>query len=213
MKKRFYFPVLCFVLPLVFSCGGNTRADAERIYVAASEAYGAENLEDALDLARRALKLDGRFYQASLLEGKILFFMDRNADSQAVFARLVKKHPSYTEARIWHIRCLILKGDYAAARALLDRELSFNQTDWRIYSLYALLAQKTENYEERLAMNRRAETVLSGSTRVYLDLALAWHSLGITGRAESYLKKANDVAGSNISFRELENALAEFLQE
>jgi hypothetical protein len=73
--------------------------------------------------------------------------------------------------------------------------------------LYALLGQKTNNYEQRLSMNRKAETALAESAKVYMDLALIWRALGMNIRAGDYLRKAETVSGSNISMGRLESAL------
>jgi tetratricopeptide (TPR) repeat protein len=204
---------LALALPLV-SCDKKTkRIEAEKAYVAAVDAYAEEQYADSLELARRAVKLDRGFYQASFLEGRNLFFSDKMEEAEKIFSKLDSRYPAYTEARIWHIRCLILKGDLKTAQSMLDKELSYNQTDWRIYNLYSLFAQQTNNYEERLAMNRRAETILTGSARVYLDMALTWHALGLTDRAQAYLEKAQQVSGSNVSLRELEKAINQMLGE
>ena len=213
--KTIGFIGVMFALGLsLTSCDGKTkRIEAEKTYIAAVDAYTAEQYADSLELVQLALKLDHNFYQALFLKGKILFFSDKPVEAEKIFSNLVSRHPAYTEARIWHIRCIILKGDFIAAQNMLDKELSYNQTDWRIYNLYALLAQRTDNYEERLSMNRRAETILSGSARVYLDMAITWRTLGLNDRAQIYLEKAQLVSGANVSFQELEKAINQIFQE
>jgi len=209
----FIFVALAVILPLASCTGKYKRAEAEKAYIAAIDAYTEEQYEDSLELVRRAIKLDRNFYQASFLEGRILFFSDRQEEAEKIFFRLSSRYPAFTEARIWHIRCLILKNDFKTAQILLDKELTFNQTDWRIYNLYSLLAQKTDNYEERLAMNRRAENILTDSARIYIDMAIIWHTLGLRDRAQTYIEKAQHVTGANLSFREIENIISQFLQE
>jgi len=208
---------ICMFLALgivLVSCDGRyRRIEAERIYIAAVEAYAEEQFIESLELARRATKLDRNFYQASFLEGRNLFFLDKLEEAENIFSKLVSKYPAFTEARIWHIRCLILGNDYETAQKILDKELSFNQTDWRIYSLYSLLAQRTNNYEERIAMNRRAENILTDSARVYIDMAITWHTLGVTDRAQTYFEKAQNITGSNFSLHELESITSQLLQE
>jgi len=209
--------IIGFILVLGFSFASCNlkakRIEAEKAYIAAVDAYGAEKYDNSLEQVRRAIKLDRNFYQASFLEGKILFFSEKQPEAEKIFSKLTSKYPEFTEARIWHIRCLILKGDFETAQKMLDKELSFNQTDWRIFNLYSLLAQHKDNYEERIAMNRRAENILSGSARVYIDLAITWHTLGLDDRAKVYLEKAQHVTGANISFQELEKALNQVLRE
>ncbi|MDR3191866.1 MAG: tetratricopeptide repeat protein [Treponema sp.] len=191
---------------LLFSCGRN-KGEAERAYLAAVEAYGGENYQEALVQVHRALKADRAFYQAEFLLGKALFFAGEEAGALEVFSRLVKRRPEYTEARLWRIRCLVLAGRHGEAEKLLDRELSFNSSDWRPLYLYALLAQKTGDYEKRLSMGRRAEMTLSDSAKVYLDLAVAWYALELKDRAAAYLEKAQTVSGSNIPLGRIEETL------
>jgi tetratricopeptide (TPR) repeat protein len=175
-------------------------------YVAAAEAYGQERYAEALEYVRESLRLDVHFYQAWLLEGKILFFQDRREEAAQVFSKLSAKRPEYTEARIWKLRCLVLmvrplgenqEEAINEAQEALDRELSFNPNDWRVLYLYALLAGNTGDYEKHLVMGRRAETALSDSAKVYLDMALTWRSLELEDRAELYFEKARIVSGDN----------------
>ncbi|GHV39333.1 hypothetical protein AGMMS49546_11210 [Spirochaetia bacterium] len=196
----FMFWALCIILS---GCKGeHPTAEAERAYIAAVEAYGAEKYEEAHDLVRQALSRDRKFYQAEFLEARILFFTGKEDGAAKIFAKLASRHREYTEARIWYIRCLILSGEYEKARGLIEGELSFNSSDWRIYYLYSLLAQKTGDYEKRLSMDRHAETVLTDSARVYMDMALTWQALGLEKRAADYLEKARTVSGSNVSLQQ-----------
>ncbi|MDR1971768.1 MAG: hypothetical protein LBQ46_07585 [Treponema sp.] len=203
---------------LLCACGPpEQRAGrAEEAYVAAAEAYAQERHGEALDYVRESLKLDSDFYQAGLLEGKILFFQNRLAEAGAVFAGLCARHPEYTEARLWNLRCMVLAegpGNPRDVQAALDRELSFNPTDWRVLYLYALLAGNTGDWEKRLSMGRRAEAALTDSAKVYLDMALAWHSLGLSDRAALSLEKARLVSGSNISLAALTDAAAGIVRD
>jgi tetratricopeptide (TPR) repeat protein len=190
--------------------GGGERA--ERAYLAAAEAYAEERFGEALEYAGESLKIDPDFYQARLLEGKILFFQDRPEKAAELFAALSAKHPEYTEARLWNLRCMVLSGkDPEEVQAALDRELSFNPSDWRVLYLYALLAGGRGDWEKRLSMGRRAESALSDSAKVYLDMALSWHSLGLKDRAALALEKARIVSGGNISLTRLGDAAAELI--
>jgi tetratricopeptide (TPR) repeat protein len=201
--------VACLVL---FSACEPQSDRAAGAYVAAADAYAQERYAEALEYVRESLRLDARFYQARLLEGKILFFQDRREEAAQVFSKLSARHPEYTEARIWKLRCLVLmvrplgENQEAAineAQGALDRELSFNPNDWRVLYLYALLSGNTGDYEKHLAMGRRAETALSDSAKVYLDMALTWRSLELEDRAELYFEKARIVSGGNAIARQI----------
>ncbi|MDR0731069.1 MAG: tetratricopeptide repeat protein [Treponema sp.] len=222
--------MVTFLVVFLSACGSGSfsgsfsggKDGAEDAYVAAAEAYSQEHYEDALKHLRESLRLDPNFYQARLLEGKVLFFQSRIPDAAKLFARLAARYPEYTEARIWNLRCLVMAASAGpesanpaerleAARDALDRELSFNPTDWRVLYLYALLAGNTGDWEKRLSMGRRAEAALSDSARVYLDMALSWYSLGLEDRAKLFLEKARVVSGSNVSLARLAELTGEFL--
>jgi tetratricopeptide (TPR) repeat protein len=205
---------------LFAACVQAGRKDgAEGAYAAAAEAYGQERFAEALEHAAESLRLDPDFYQARLLEGKILFFLNRFEEAEKSFAGLCAAYPEYTEARIWNLRCMVLSLERPGGRkpeevrAALDRELSFNPSDWRALYLYALLAGNTGDWEKRLAMGRRAESALGESAKVYLDMALSWHSLGLEDRAERALEKARIVAGGNISLTRLAEGAAELFDK
>jgi tetratricopeptide (TPR) repeat protein len=201
----------------------SVKEGAEGPYIAAVEAYAQEFYPEALDYVRESLRQDSRFYQARLLEGKILFFQNRMTEAREVFAGLCGRYPEYTEARIWNLRCLVLvfsqsvkegspsEKSLREARRALDRELSFNPSDWRVLYLYALLAEKAGDWEQKLSMGRRAEAVLSDSAKLYLDLALSWHSLGLEDRAARYIDKARVLAGENTSLARLGEAAEDIL--
>jgi tetratricopeptide (TPR) repeat protein len=204
---RTFWIILGLGAAMLFSCGSRQNGEAGRAYLAAAEAYSGENYPEALAQARRAIKAERDFYQAEFLLGRALFFAGEEDEALMVFSRLVKRLPEYTEARLWRIRCLVLGGRYGEAESLLDRELSFNPSDWRPLYLYALLAQKTGDYEKRLSMGRQAETALNDSAKVYLDLAVAWYALELKDRAAAYLEKAQTVSGANIPFGRIEETL------
>jgi tetratricopeptide (TPR) repeat protein len=196
--------------------GTGDRDRAEGMYIAAAEAYSQERYPEALEYLRESLRLDPNFYQARLLEGKILFFQNRTEEAEERFAKLAARYPEYTEARLWNLRCLVISASSSKkkreeALSALDRELSFNPTDWRVLYLYALLAGNTGDWEKRLSMGRRAEAALSDSAKVYLDMAITWHSLGLEDRAGLFLEKARIVSGKNLSLARLGELTTELL--
>ena len=191
----------------------HSDGSAEKVYIAAINAYGSEDYPKALELAQRALKIDKKFYQALFLKAKILFFDNKIEEALRVFSRLAASMPAFTEARLWQIHCQILCQKYDLAEKALEKELSVNHSDWRVYSLYALLGEKTGNYEQRLVMNRRAETILADSAKLYLDLALSWELMGLSARSEEYMKKASCIGELSATMAELEKSLKQTVAE
>lgn len=214
-KKHRPLPVKLFLIFICMfqlsSCKRNITHENEKIYVNAVEAYAEQQYEKSLDFTNEVLAHDKNFYQASLLKAKILFFTENSKESIHILKKLIKKYPSYTEARIWYIRCLILEEMYEDAKKEIETELSFNQSDWRVYYLYALLAKKNDDYVQNLAMNRQAELVLTDSAKVYLELAQTWHLLGLKERAAEYFQKAQVILDSNSSMQEIEKTMDQLL--
>ncbi|MDR1893341.1 MAG: tetratricopeptide repeat protein [Spirochaetales bacterium] len=209
-RPSFLLAVFVSLTPLL-ACSPKVKPEAGGLYLAAVEAYVGKNYSEALLLAGQALNRNPGFIQAAFLRGKALFFSDRLGEAQKEFERLASRRPQYTEARIWNIRCLILLGSYDEARRLLEAEIAFNSEDWQTYYLYALLSEKTDDYEQRLYMNRRAEAALTAAAKVFLDQALIFSVLGLPGRTAEYLEKAKTLAGDNASLAEMEEAFYSFI--
>ncbi len=182
----------------------NRKENAQKLYLMAVSSYSEENFSKALDFTEQALRCNKKLYQASLLKAKIFYFTNKNEEAEKTISSLVKKVPDFTEARIWKIRILLQNHKFEEAKALLDRETEFNSTDWRIFYLYALLAEKQENFNLRISMEKQAEQTLNESSRVFIDLASIWITLGLRERALDYLEKAKALS---IHPENLENAI------
>lgn len=194
-------PALLLISLLFFGCAQNREKEelAQKIYVQAVDEYGDQKFDSCLDFAEKSISLKRDFYQARLLQAKVFYFQDKNSLAQKTIKKLVKQYPEYTEARIWKIRILLQAQEYDEAKKLLDTELSFNNTDWRVYYLYALLAQKQNNFNLRLSMQKHAEQFLQDGNKVYIDLAAVWLQLGLRDRAIDYLEKAKNLSSDEES--------------
>ena len=136
-----------------------------------------------------------------------MFFQGQLDNALSVFQKITKKNPEHIESRIWHIRTLILLDKFEKAEELLEKELTFNQTDWRIYYLYSLLEERQGNMDQKILMLNRAEMVLTDSSKVYLELSNIWEILELQEKAYKYREKANIVSEQNISLQNIENLL------
>ena len=177
---------------LALSCSDS--AAAERLYARASDAYIREDFSNALSLADEAVRADGDFFQARLLKAKLLIFTEKTGDAEKILRALCKRYPDFTEARLWYARALIMMERYDKAETLLERELALNQTDWRFYYQYALLAQKQNAADKRLSLCRKAEQALCDSEKVYIETADIWLTLGVRSNALDALDKAYAVS-------------------
>lgn len=200
IKKFFIFLLGCFLL---FSC--SKKNAAETFYVKAIEAYSKKDFTGALNFADLTLKSDSSFYQAKLLKAKIFYFENFLEESCFVLERLVKKYPEYTDARIWFIRVLIAQEKYNEAEKYLIMELSFNSGDCRVFYQYGNLCAKQNRLDECLSMYRKAEKLLNENSKIYLELADIWLSLGLKERALDELDKAELLSDSPQTIKELKD--------
>lgn len=211
-KKKVLYISISFCALLFFSCKNADSGYCEKAYIEAADAYAGNELDKVIDLTGNILSVDRNFYQAALLNAKALFFAGNASEAESCLKKLVKKVPEYTEARIWYIRVLILNGKYQEAEKMLEKELSYNQTDWRLYYQYAVLANRTDDYEKRLSMLQRAETALTDSSKVFMDEALFWYELGLEDRSKEYIDKAKSVSGSDKNVLAFEKAINQLIE-
>lgn len=208
MKKVLFLVVTLLICLLIISCNGKIpKEDATKLYLSALDSYSNQKYDEASAYLIMLKKYDPKFYQADLLAGKIQFFQNDFLNALITFKNLSKKYPQYVEARIWYIRTLIIAGQFNLAKSLLETELSFNQTDWRIFYLYSLLEEKQGNLDKKIVMLNRAEMALSDSAKVYLELGEIWNLLDIQERSNEYNEKANIIANSNESLNLLKNII------
>ena len=184
-----------------FSCRDSRGAEA--LYARATDAYIREDFSNALSLADEAIRADGDFLQARLLKAKVLIFTEKIGEAEKILRALCKRYPEFTEARLWYVRALIMTERYDKAETLLERELALNQTDWRFYYQYALLAQKQNALDKRLAMCRKAEQALCDSEKLYIETADIWLMLGIRANALAALDKALAVSSEPSAVAEI----------
>ena len=185
-----FFLAVCFSL-LVNSCTGKDgRKKAQSLYISALEEYSVHNLAKASELCFASLKMDSEFFQSEFLQGKIYFFNSDYERALKTFSSLIKKYPHYTEARIWKIRTLIMQGSLDEAQKLLESEVVFNGSDWRIFYLYSLCYRCDESLDKELVMLTNAESALKDSAKVYQAFEKNWEILGMESKAQLYKEKS-----------------------
>ena len=208
MKKVFVLLLTLLLCSLFSSCNGKiTKEESTKLYLSALDSYSQQKYDEASAYLIMLKKHDSKFYQADLLMGKIQFFQNDFLNALITFKKLTKKYPQFLEARIWYIRTLIISEQFDLAKELLETELSFNQTDWRIFYLYSLLEEKQGNIDKKIVMLNRAELALSDSAKIYLELGEIWNLLDIQERSKEYNEKAKMIASSNESLNLLTNII------
>lgn len=212
--KKYLIKFLIFqflIITLFSSCREDESGKVEKLYLGAVDEYTKCEFDNAIKYIDMALKHDSGFYQALFLKSKILFMQDNIEESKKIAARLVRKYPEYTEARIWYIRTLIYSDNIDEAEKALDEELSFNFTDWRVFYLYAILEGKKGNLDNQLVLLNKAEMCLEDSAKVYGYLADIWDTLGVEEKVIDYsfkevaITKSDDIEKKEIGGNYEEN--------
>lgn len=194
MKK-----IVCFILfsfLLFHSC--KNAGNAEKLYLSAVQSYADHDFKSAYSFTKQAEKIDSSFYQASFLEAKILFMQEKFDESAKICNRLCRKYPEYTDSRLFLIRCNIFLEKFDVAEKALEKELSFNSSDWRLFYLYSLLYGKQNKTDKQLLMLNRAELALSDTKKVYDNLSRLWDDIGVNERAVNYKVKSRILMNEGI---------------
>lgn len=208
MKKVLVLVLTILLCSFITSCNKKiSKEEVTKLYLSALDSYSHQKYDEASAYLVMLKKYDSKFYQADLLYGKILFFQNNLLNASITFRKLIKKYPQFEEARIWYVRTLIIMGQVDLAKEMLETELSFNQTDWRIFYLYSLLEEKQGNIDKKIVMLNRAEMALSDSAKVYLELGEIWNLLDVQERSKEYNEKAKTIASSNESLNLLKNII------
>ena len=192
---------LVLMLALLVGCNQKNPQLGYELYLSGLEAYSEKDFSTAEKICLEALKQDKELFQAELLRIKSLFFLNELEKSHALLEKLLKKVPQYTDARLWYIRFMIFQENFQMAAALLEEELIFNETDWRIHYLKGLINSKNQDYSSQLAALQQAERALSDGAKVYLDLTRLWMVLGMDSQVETQLEKARVLTPSKGELR------------
>lgn len=203
MKKILRIFLLCLFFCEAVSC--KNEENAHILYTKALELYVKEDFSNSLDYVNLSLKKSRNFYQADLLKVKNLYFLNKNREAYKIVNSLVNRYPEYTEARIWKVRLSIALEQFDTAEKILDKEISFNSTDWRFYYQYALLSEKLNQVDKKIIMLDKAARYIAESYNVYVDLADVWLNLGMKSDAVECIDKAiilNDKNKDLVKLRE-----------
>lgn len=207
-RKIFPIFIIIWITVFVSSCKAFNKAeDSTKLYLAAVDEYSKENYTKSLAYIDLLKKHDSGFYQADFVKGKILFFQNDYDNALKIFKKLSKKYPQFVDARIWYARTLILTKHYDEAETFLEKELSYNQSDWRIYYLYSVLEEARGHFDKKIIMLNRAELSLTDSSKVYMELSQIWDILDMNDRSSDYFFKAKIVSGTNASVNSLQEAI------
>lgn len=188
MKKSLLFLIFTLLLSLT-SC---KKEDDSwyKLYLSAVDAYSVHDFDSALFYLSGAAKAKKNDLQINFLLSKILFFQEDYEKCNLILTQLIKKHPDFTEGKIWKIRCDILLENYDLAKKELDDELIINMTDWRVFYLYSLLSKNQEKFDDQLVMLKNAELSLQDAAKVYAASAMTWGMLGMESKEADYILKA-----------------------
>lgn len=196
MKKSIVV-LLSVISIFIISCEKNND-DSTKLYLSALEEYSSRNLDESLAILKLAKQSGKSTPQIDFLTAKIYFFQNKYDVSSKILDKLIKKNKDFTEARIWKIRCDIALEDYVLAKEELEKEITLNMTDWRIFYLYSLLSQKSKKIDEQLIMLNNAELCLQEAAKVFNSAAMTWGLLGMDEKENFYLQKAKILENQDI---------------
>ena len=186
MKKFSVYVFFCYCA-LLLSCSAKEITDAELGQYGRGKAAYLRGELAAAEKAFRALSEEApQFYQAGLMLGKTLFFLERPEESAEVLGQVVRGHPCYSEAHIWLIRALLGLGETeetVKAEKQLDALLSYDPHDPRLLHLKATVLEERGDIPGALTYLKLSVSAREEYARISLDLARLYYRLGLDGPA------------------------------
>ena len=189
---------IIFIISILFFGCKKDNSLANKLYLQSLDAYSKNDFLLCIKLVEKAIDLNENLIQGKLLLAKSYFFLDENSKALKCLEKIIKDNPEFTDARIWNIRILIFSENFQQAKKYLENELRINQTDWRVYYLYSLLAKAEGDFETQISMLEKAEIALIDGANVFGEISEIWQGLGLEERANENLNKQKIILGSSL---------------
>lgn len=189
---------IIFIISILFFGCKKDNSLANKLYLQSLDAYSKNDFLLCIKLVEKAIDLNENLIQGKLLLAKSYFFLDENSKALKCLEKIIKDNPEFTDARIWNIRILIFSENFQQAKKYLENELRINQTDWRVYYLYSLLAKAEGDFETQISMLEKAEIALIDGAKVFGEISEIWQGLGLEERANENLNKQKIIIGSSL---------------
>ena len=189
---------IIFIISILFFGCKKDNSLANKLYLQSLDAYSKNDFLLCIKLVEKAIDLNENLIQGKLLLAKSYFFLDENSKALKCLEKIIKDNPEFTDARIWNIRILIFSENFQQAKKYLENELRINQTDWRVYYLYSLLAKAEGDFETQISMLEKAEIALIDGAKVFGEISEIWQGLGLEERANENLNKQKIILGSSL---------------
>lgn len=189
---------IIFIISILFFGCKKDNSLANKLYLQSLDAYSKNDFLLCIKLVEKAIDLNENLIQGKLLLAKSYFFLDENSKALKFLEKIIKDNPEFTDARIWNIRILIFSENFQQAKKYLENELRINQTDWRVYYLYSLLAKAEGDFETQISMLEKAEIALIDGAKVFGEISEIWQGLGLEERANENLNKQKIIIGSSL---------------
>ncbi|MBO5236219.1 MAG: hypothetical protein J6B32_03795 [Spirochaetaceae bacterium] len=189
---------IIFIISILFFGCKKDNSVANKLYLQSLDAYSKNDFLLCIKLVEKAIDLNENLIQGKLLLAKSYFFLDENSKALKCLEKIIKDNPEFTDARIWNIRILIFSENFQQAKKYLENELRINQTDWRVYYLYSLLAKAEGDFETQISMLEKAEIALIDGAKVFGEISEIWQGLGLEERANENLNKQKIIIGSSL---------------
>lgn len=189
---------IIFIISILFFGCKKDNSLANKLYLQSLDAYSKNDFLLCIKLVEKAIDLNENLIQGKLLLAKSYFFLDENSKALKCLEKIIKDNPEFTDARIWNIRILIFSENFQQAKKYLENELRINQTDWRVYYLYSLLAKAEGDFETQISMLEKAEIALIDGAKVFGEISEIWQGLGLEERANENLNKQKTIIGSSL---------------
>jgi tetratricopeptide (TPR) repeat protein len=178
-------------IPLLATCSpAEAPPEALTQYLRAEDFYVRGQVEAALAIFSRVSQQHPELSQATFMEGKSLYLLNKPREAEAVLEKLVRRVPRYHEAQIWLARIEVQQGELDKAEKLLAELLSLDSQDARLLYLMAQVRTDQGKLQEAITYLEKAGATEEDLARVHLDLGRLYYRFGLDSRSHRELARA-----------------------
>ena len=166
-------------------------------YKGASSSVRNPKMQEAIGHLDRAISIHPLYYNAYLLRGNAMFYMENYEEAIRQFEFILEKNPSYEEAsQNLFLSYLKVGRDYGEKRGNLSESLSYlskaeamNRPDYELYRLLGVAYGIKGDAQRAISYFEKARDLKPQEAGAYYNLAAAYYSAGRMDESEAAKEK------------------------
>lgn len=209
-RSGFTFSALCVLLILIAAAGmtsgqdsGDESSEAIALFNQAQDAHEKGDLQEALSLYEKALKIIPEFPEAEYQRGIAFLALGRLDDAESAFRAALKAREDWTLALSSLGSVLVQKQQFAEAEKFVLRAIELDNSNSLAYSALTEIRLRTGASKETLAALLKTVSDMTGKVRptasIWASRAALESALGDRKAAKASIDKALELEPKNIA--------------